>query len=586
MATTVRFWMWPEMQFHHDELSALMRTRFLTFSELISQGIWVDGHPALTQVFLWFWTDLLGYSPQVVKLPFLLAGVSAVYLMFLIARELFSAKSAYVSAALMAVLQYSVVYSQWARPYAFGLLFMLGTFYYLIDYSKSNRKISLLGFAVLAALTAYTHYFALLQIIVLSALWFVFRLRKEQKLWFFISSLGAFAFWLPHLKITLHHLSLGGIGDWLQVPKADYWMDLLGFSFHYSWFLVLPLLISFIAFFLRGRLTKNILLIQGILIGSWIIPYLIAYYYSVQVSALMHFGTMLFTFPSLLLLAGSIFTEYDRAVSKIITSFLLIFGVVTLAERDHFHLNIKTEFQDPIYVYTALKEDMNVSALFDLRSDAVQFMDHQEIESFHEVQLLEPLIQNNGLAQYVHDLTSDAVLLVTHAGTPKEALAQVLGRYSLVNKVYSYQSATAYLLFKSPLHQMEKDAPMMNLDGKEYGETAIYSPTDLIDNTNLIVSVDWKGERYNDGMLVVEWTSSAGSTLWQSTSLSGFTSTDSLYTVAMAFDLRDMPDFHQGGQFSAYIWNKGLDPLLCGRTDFDQIPASELRYGLFQRIKK
>lgn len=582
----IRFWMWPEMQFHHDELSALMRTRFLTFSELISQGVWVDGHPAFTQVFLWFWTDLLGYSPQVVKLPFLLAGVAAVYLVFLIARELFSAKSAYVSAALMAVLQYSVVYSQWARPYAFGLLFMLWAFYYLIDYSKSNRKISLLGFAVLAALTAYTHYFALLQIIVISALWFVFRLRKEQKRWFLLSSLGAFVLWLPHLQITLHHLSLGGIGDWLQRPKADYWMDLLGFSFHYSWFLVLPLSISFIAYFLRGRLTKNILLIQGILIGSWIIPYLIAYYYSVQVSALMHFGTMLFTFPSLILLAGSIFTGFDRAFSKMITLFFLIFGVVTLAERDHFHLNIKTEFQDPIHVYNALKEDMNVSALFDLRTDAVQLMDEKGIEPFQEVQLLEPLIENSGLAQYVHDLTSDAVLLVTHAGTPKEALAQVLGRYSQVQKVYSYQSATAYLLLKSPLHQMEKDAPMMSLDGKEYGETAIYSPADLLNNTNLIVSVDWEGERYNDVMLVVEWKSITESSLWQSTSLSGFTSTDSLYRVAMAFNLRDMPHFDQGGQFSAYIWNKGLDSLHCNAAHFRQIPANELRYGLFLRIKK
>lgn len=586
VAALVRFWFWSEMQFHHDELSALMRTRFSTFSELITQGVWIDGHPAFTQVFLWFWTDLLGYSPQVVKLPFLLAGVASVYAVFLISRKIFSAKSAYVSASLMAVLQYSVVYSQWARPYAFGILFMLWAFYYLVDFTASKRKISLLGFAVFAALTAYTHYFALLQIIVLTALWFVFCLTRSQKLWLVIASIGACGFWLPHLSITLHHLSLGGIGDWLQVPNSDYWMDLLGFSFHYSWFLLTPLMAAVLAFNLKGRLNKKVVLLQGIFLGSWIIPYVIAYYYSVQVSALMHFGTMLFTFPSLVFYLGSVFTSFDRATSKIFVLFILFFGSVTLVDRSHYQLNVKTEFQDPIHLFNSLKQEYDVSGLFDLRSDAVLFLEKNGIESFEEVQLLEPLIDNNGLAQYVNDLTSDAVLFVNHAGTPKEALAQVVGRYSLVQKVYCYQSATAYLLLKDTSDDSPKNESMMNLIGKEYGEAVNYFPTDSLNQSNVVVSVDLEGERYNDAKLVVEWKSNAGTSLWQSTALSSYTSTDSVYHAAMAFDVRDVPDFEHGGKFTAYIWNSGLDSMHCSEAKFRQFTSNELRYGLFERIKK
>ena len=380
IAAVIRFWHWPEMQFHHDELSALMRTRFQSFDELIENGVWVDGHPAFTQVFLWIWTALLGYNPLLVKLPFILAGVVSIYLVYYLAKQLFNFKSAFVSGSLMAVLQYSVIYSQWARPYAFGLLFMLAAFYFLLKYSDENRKISLLGFSVMAAITAYTHYFALLQVILLSGLWFLFRLNRNQRIWFLVSSLLAFAFWLPHLNLTLHHLSLGGIGDWLKVPKPDYWIELLSFSFHYSWFLVLPFILAIAVYVLKARFNRSVLLTQFLLLGSWILSYLIIFFYSTEVSALMHFGTMLFTFPSLVLVIGSVFESFDKAFAKIAMLFTLVFGIQTLVEREHFRLNIKTEFQEPIHKYYALKApDFDLTALFDLRGDAVAFLDKNNV---------------------------------------------------------------------------------------------------------------------------------------------------------------------------------------------------------------
>jgi hypothetical protein len=98
--------------------------------------------------------------------------------------------------------------------------------------------------------------------------------------------------------------------------------------------------------------------------------------------------------------------------------------------------------------------------------------------------------------------------------------------------------------------------------------------------------VDWEGERYNDAKLVVEWKSNAGTSLWQSTALSSYTSTDSVYHAAMAFDVRDVPDFEHGGKFTAYIWNSGLDSMHCSEAKFRQFTSNELRYGLFERIKK
>lgn len=42
-----------QIPFTHDEFSALFRTHFPTFLELIEKGVKVDGHPAGVQVFLY-----------------------------------------------------------------------------------------------------------------------------------------------------------------------------------------------------------------------------------------------------------------------------------------------------------------------------------------------------------------------------------------------------------------------------------------------------------------------------------------------------------------------------------------------------
>lgn len=584
VSAMIRFWMWPEMQFHHDELSALMRTRFTSFSELMTEGVWIDGHPAFTQIFLWFWTALIGYQPMVVKLPFILSGIASVYLVYAISKLLFNAKSAYVAASLMAVLQYSVVYSQWARPYAFGLFFMLGAFYFLIRFSNDSRKVNLLGFAVLTSLSAYTHYFALLQLIVFSALWFVFRLNNTQRKWFLLAALGAFILWLPHLPVTLNHLAMGGIGYWLKTPADDYYLDLIGFSFHYSWFFALPFAVLALLYCTRSTLHRSTLITQFMLIGSWIIPYVIAYFYSIEVSALMHFGTMVFTFPSLILLSGSVFINVDVSLSKMVALFVLVYGTVTLAQREHFQLNIKTEFQEPVEVFRSLDPHIVVSALFDLRADAVMFMDEKGIEKMTDVQLIEPLLENGRFSHYLDHLDTEFIFLVVHAGTPKEVLGQVLYRYPRVNEMFFYQSASAYLLSKAAANRADSAVKWSAVS--EYSEPTTHSQAIDPSRTLILASSHWKGKRRNDAKLVVDWRSHSGASLWQSADLAMFTAADSLQLTAMAFDLRDLPGYKEGGEFSAYVWNKSLDNIQIQKVVLKEFPSNPFRYGLFRRITK
>ncbi len=72
----LRFYDYSQLPYGYDEFSALFRTRFSNFNDLIKYGVVAsDTHPAGVQVFLFLWVKLFGESEMVVKLPFMLCGL-------------------------------------------------------------------------------------------------------------------------------------------------------------------------------------------------------------------------------------------------------------------------------------------------------------------------------------------------------------------------------------------------------------------------------------------------------------------------------------------------------------------------------
>jgi len=125
VATVLRFYAPFDIPYTYDEFSALFRTHFNTFHDLIERGVKVDGHPAGVQVFLYYWTKWFGYSELVVKLPFIILGILSVWLVYKIFTEWVNQTVGLIAAAFVATLQYPVAYSQIARPYISGLFLSL-----------------------------------------------------------------------------------------------------------------------------------------------------------------------------------------------------------------------------------------------------------------------------------------------------------------------------------------------------------------------------------------------------------------------------------------------------------------------------
>ena len=236
VATMLRFWAFWEIPYTHDELSALLRTQISTWSDFIETGIKMDNHPGGVQLLIWLQTMLGGYFSFWIKLPFLISGIWCVWLIYLVGKRMFSESVALVAAALMATLQFPITFSQWARPYIIGLLVVLALTWVLLRYIQAEKRqwYWVAAYAVLCAISGYVHYFTLLQAIVISIASLPY-FNRGQLLKITIGGVAAFVLWLPHLGLTLFHLDRGGIGNWLQAPQADYWMEIVAYTFQFSW---------------------------------------------------------------------------------------------------------------------------------------------------------------------------------------------------------------------------------------------------------------------------------------------------------------------------------------------------------------
>ncbi len=165
----LRCWHAFDIPFTFDELSAMSRTSFDSFRDLIRVGvIEKDSHPAGIQVFLYYWVILFGEKEFVVKLPFILAGFTSIYLAYRIGEIWFGKTTGILTATYLSSLQLFVMYSQIARPYVSGLFFTLFAVLFWSKYFFQSPKIKYLaGFVVFSALAAYNHYFSLLFVAVL-----------------------------------------------------------------------------------------------------------------------------------------------------------------------------------------------------------------------------------------------------------------------------------------------------------------------------------------------------------------------------------------------------------------------------------
>ncbi|MCC6401494.1 MAG: glycosyltransferase family 39 protein [Flavobacteriales bacterium] len=306
-AGALRLLGWPSIPFTHDEISALVRL-YPTLGETIRRGvIELDTHPPGVQVLEWLWTRLVGRQEGWVQLPFIAASLAGILFMYRFALAWTTATAALAVTALLATLQYAVLYGQLARPYAIGLFSVALLADQWTRWLAWQRTQHLVGAALAAALCAYTHHFAALVAALIMGSGLALAPRTARLRWLLACG-ASLLLYLPNVPILLRQLGLGGLQEWLAPPNGHWFPDHLWWVAHGSALLAAVLLLGAAASLVGWwRGASRAWPIVPVLLVWVLVPAALGYGYSVWRAPVLQHSVLVFSFPfALVLLFGGL----------------------------------------------------------------------------------------------------------------------------------------------------------------------------------------------------------------------------------------------------------------------------------------
>jgi uncharacterized membrane protein len=345
VALLLRLYKYHDFSLSNDELSALFRVQYDSFRELVDQGFYVDGHPGGIQVLLFYWVKIFGDSPASVRLPFVFMGVGAVYFIYRTGKSWFGVTAGLLAAALLATLEFPVLYSRIARPYGSGLFVILFLTWVWSELISTKNKPQAWRLAVVYgfanALCMYNHYFSFLMafIIGVSGLFFI---KKENASQYISGALLAVILFSPHIYITANHLSIGGVGEWLGVPSSGWIFNHLFYIFNNSWIFIF---VTFFSLFLlwKGTYAKSAGQYRVLCLFWFLLPLITGYLYSLFVNPVLQHSVLIFSMPFLLLFVASFAkASFEKRELLTILVTLIVFASLTIFEtgfykKQHFN---------------------------------------------------------------------------------------------------------------------------------------------------------------------------------------------------------------------------------------------------------
>jgi hypothetical protein len=562
--------------FSNDELSALSRIRYDNLYDLINKGVAVDFHPALVQVFLYFWTKLFGTSLLAVRFPFILAGTLSIWVIFEIGLTWFNRTTGFIAAVFIAFLGYTILYSEIARPYSFGLLFSSLTLLYwskvFIAKEISWRNFLLLGLWVL--LSMYTHYYSFL----VSGLIFatgLFFLNKKTILKYLSASALFVILYLPFVPVFILQLSRGGVGGsdgWLGKPTSDWLWNYIVYAFNDSFLLVFIAVIGFISAIISVIKNKNY---AAFLLPIWFfILFLFGYIYSIQVNPILQNSVLIFCFPCLVIFVAYGLSNLNKILNPILSVVLIAlvvfattdksgffkkqhFGLFDYPANDFIEWSSKTP-QDKTFSIIDVHNRYYIDYYLD-KDDTTPNIYHLETLKSQQLfidALYDPNIEYLIYGWSTKQPSSEIYLAIQHAFP-----------YTLEDRIYfnsrmSLFSRTNPNKLETSSEKIIKEQTMSIDPKKQYfSPKREYGANNKMQNVTLPDSIPLKIDAVVSlssidslkGLLVIDVVFENGDKLWKGKNLSLYRGFDSTY---FAFTSLVIPDNTKGiKELKVYIWN-------------------------------
>lgn len=603
VAAVLRLWKLGQVPFMHDEFSALLRTRFDSFHDFIHQGIMPDSHPIGVQLFLWGWVKLFGWSEFWVKLPFALMGIGSIYLIYLIGRQWFNRKVGLFSAAFFAVSQFTVFYSQLARPYSAGLFFVLlmAWFWHKVVFETKTPSVGTYnGFALSAWACSLIQYFSIAQagLMFLTGLLF---LPIERRKAYWLSGIGAVLLFAPTLPIFYQQLFVSGsIGGWLSAPKSTFFVDFLQYTMNYDMLFMFAVGIIILIPIILGKRDKNRNPLRWVGIVWFVIIFGLAFSYSLLREPILQHSTLIFSYPFLIIVAFSLFK--NRTLSPwqnaLVVAAILFVGTSSLImNRRHYDLMYHQGFDQ---IAVEMQQDK-----YDF-CDQIQFATRTEIGEAAEFYQRQTDVEDRIVFDRYSSLGEFNDWLGEHKETPMlgfgwtDYIAPIwettaVGNYPYLIEQKDWFTSRYLTLSKHPMPESRYllstlcDTPYSYAEGQEWGQALTFPCDSLPADVEAlgIVAHFHNDSTISNCMLVIEIHDAQTDSivLWHSSLADDghFAAGDNVIANAFNFDNSFTP---QGKTVRTYLWNQGLRPLTVNKISYYTTKKSPVLTGLYEPLNQ
>ena len=600
VAAVLRLWKLGQVPFMHDEFSALLRTRFDNFHDFIQQGVMPDSHPIGVQLFLWGWVRLFGWNEFWVKLPFVLMGIGSIYLIYLIGRQWSNRKVGLFSAAFFAVSQFTIFYSQLARPYSAGLFFVLlmAWFWYKVVFGTKTTTADYIGFALSAWACSVIQYFSIAQagLIFLTGLFF---LPKERRKAYWISGIAAVVLFAPTLPIFYQQLFVSGsIGGWLSAPKATFLTDFLQYTMNYSQLFMFATGIIVLLPLILGKRSKQRQPLRWAGLAWFAIIFAIAFIYSLKREPIIQHSTLIFSYPFVVIVAFSLFG--DRTLSSwqtiLVVAAILFVGTTSLImERRHFDLMYHQGFDQIAFEMQQDKEEYG---------EKIQFATRTEIGEAAEFYQAKTDVKNRIVFNRYSNLGELNHWLSEHQNVPMLGFGwtdyvnpiwevTAVGNYPYLIEKKDWFTSRYLTLSKTPidngqylLNVLSEDS-CRYIEGQEWGQACTFHCDSLpIDVEALGIIIHFHNEvEINNCVAVIELHDATTDSivLWHSSQPDDghFSAGDNVIADAIIFDEGFKPE---GRTIKAYLWNQDKKPLIVTKISYYFTKKSRVLKGLYEPL--
>ncbi|WP_116790190.1 glycosyltransferase family 39 protein [Flavobacterium psychrotrophum] len=226
LAVFLRFFRLDFQSLWMDEIYTLLITDpSKGLKEFVSSIEATEGFPYMYYFVLRGFYAILGYSSLVARIPSAIAGVAAVYVVYLFVKHIYNKNAGLIAALLLAVNEFHIHFSQEARSYSIYAFLVLLSFYRLSVLIKQLSLKNTLWYALSVALVLNISFFGAINIVsqfFILALVFAYAPKEERKQIFSygaITAAIALVSFLPNYRILKNMMAIKSF--WLGPPQPD-----------------------------------------------------------------------------------------------------------------------------------------------------------------------------------------------------------------------------------------------------------------------------------------------------------------------------------------------------------------------------